>query len=164
MLTRPPVSEVEERRCAIYTRRSLGVRVDEEFNSLQAQRAICSSYIASQRPNGWVEIPKHYDDAGRTGANLHRPALQDMLIDLEAGLWVLAFPGRSLSSSTGKFTTSSFRLCMSASQRSVLRKVVRAARIARCLEAIGRNRHCRRAADTLCRWAKNQRGALVVRI
>jgi site-specific DNA recombinase len=75
-----------EKRCAIYTRRSLDLDVEQEFNSLEAQRSICSAYIASQRPNGWVEIPKRYDDAGRTGANLQRPALQELLTDLESGL------------------------------------------------------------------------------
>lgn len=75
----------QETRCAIYTRRSLEQYADQ-FSSIESQRAICASYISSQRPNGWVELPKHYDDEGWTGGNLVRPALQDMLSDIESGL------------------------------------------------------------------------------
>ncbi len=73
-------------RCAIYTRRSVGYSEEQEFNSLESQRAICSSYIASQRPKGWSELPKHYDDMARSGASLERPAMQDLLSDIESGL------------------------------------------------------------------------------
>jgi len=73
-------------RCAIYTRKSVEQGLEMEFNSLDAQRSICSSYIASQRPKGWAELAKHYDDGGRSGANLMRPALQDLLSDIESGL------------------------------------------------------------------------------
>lgn len=73
-------------RCAIYTRRSVGYSEEQEFNSLESQRAICSSYIASQLPKGWHELPKKYDDMGRSGANLERPAMQDLLSDIESGL------------------------------------------------------------------------------
>ena len=73
-------------RCAIYTRRSVGYSEDQEFNSLESQRAICSSYIASQRPKGWAELSKQYDDMGRSGANMDRPALQSLLVDVESGL------------------------------------------------------------------------------
>jgi DNA invertase Pin-like site-specific DNA recombinase len=73
-------------RCAIYTRQSVEPSQVQEFGSLQAQRSICSSYIASQRPKGWTEIPKHYDDGGLSGGTLMRPALQDMLLDIESGL------------------------------------------------------------------------------
>lgn len=72
-------------RCAIYTRRSMEQHT-HQFSSVEAQRIICASYIASQRPNGWTEIPKHYDDEGWTGANLVRPALQDLLADVESGV------------------------------------------------------------------------------
>ena len=73
-------------RCAIYTRRSVGYAEEHEFNSLEAQRAICSSFIASQRPKGWVELPTRYDDLGQTGANLSRTGLQSLLTDIESGL------------------------------------------------------------------------------
>lgn len=74
------------RRCAIYTRKSTEQPLDHQFSSLEAQRAICSSYIASQKPKGWIEIAKHYDDSARSGGNLMRPALQELLSDLENGL------------------------------------------------------------------------------
>lgn len=77
---------VRPTRCAIYTRKSIEYGLDQEFNSLEAQRAICSAYIASQRPKGWVELEKRYDDGAQSGATLVRPALQDMLADLENGL------------------------------------------------------------------------------
>jgi len=72
-------------RCAPYTRKSATQGLDQEFNSLDAQRSICS-YNASQRPKGWAELAKHYDDAGITGAHLSRSALQELLSDIESGL------------------------------------------------------------------------------
>lgn len=74
------------KRCAIYTRKSSEQPVDHQFSSLEAQRAICSAYIASQKPKGWIKIAKHYDDDARSGGNLLRPALQELLSDLENGL------------------------------------------------------------------------------
>jgi len=71
---------------AIYTRKSSEQPLDHQFSSLEAQRAICSSYIASQKPKGWSEIAKHHDDDAKSGGNLMRPALQDLLSDLENGL------------------------------------------------------------------------------
>ena len=75
----------QPQRCAIYTRRSVE-QLDQQFSSVQAQRAICSSYVASQRPNGWLEAAKHYDDEGWSGGNLNRPALQELLADVECGV------------------------------------------------------------------------------
>lgn len=74
------------KRCAIYTRKSADAPIPQEVTSLQSQRAICSSYVASQQHKGWVELPKAYDDAGRSGSNLQRPALQALLTDVELGL------------------------------------------------------------------------------
>ena len=74
------------KRCAIYTRRSVEQGPGHQFSSIAAQRSICASYIASQRPNGWTELSKHYDDEGKSGGNLNRPALQDLLSDVEAGV------------------------------------------------------------------------------
>lgn len=73
------------RRCAIYTRKSTDAGLDRELNSLEAQRETCASYIKSQRHKGWIELPQHYDDGGWSGANLARPALQQLLTDIEAG-------------------------------------------------------------------------------
>lgn len=73
------------KRCAIYTRKSTTHLLDEELNSLQAQREVCSSYIASQRHRGWVEIPDHYDDGGQSGTNIARPAMAALMGDIETG-------------------------------------------------------------------------------
>jgi site-specific DNA recombinase len=75
---------VRKRRCAIYTRKSSEEGLEQEFNSLDAQREACEAYIASQKPEGWVLVPNHYDDGGISGATLDRPALQRLLADIEA--------------------------------------------------------------------------------
>lgn len=75
----------QQKRCAIYTRRSVEQGPEVQFSSVQAQRAICASYIASQQPKGWAEMAKHYDDEGWSGGNLNRPALQELLADVESG-------------------------------------------------------------------------------
>jgi site-specific DNA recombinase len=72
-------------RCAIYTRKSTEEGLEKDFNSLEAQREAAESYIQSQRYLGWILVPQHYDDGGFTGANLERPALQDLLADVESG-------------------------------------------------------------------------------
>ena len=73
-------------RCAVYTRKSSEEGLDMEFNSLDAQRESCEAYIASQKAEGWVPVPDHYDDGGFSGGNLERPALKRLLADIEAGL------------------------------------------------------------------------------
>src|SRR5574338_1090795 len=75
-----------ERRCAIYTRKSSGQGLERDFNSLEGQRSICSAYVTSQRHKGWLELAKHYDDGGYSGASLSRPQLQELLVDVEKGL------------------------------------------------------------------------------
>jgi DNA invertase Pin-like site-specific DNA recombinase len=72
-------------RCAIYTRKSSEEGLEQEFNSLQAQREACDAFITSQRHEGWVCLPKAYDDGGFSGATIDRPALQQLLADLTAG-------------------------------------------------------------------------------
>ncbi len=72
-------------RCAIYTRKSTDENLDTEFNTLDAQRESAEAYIASQREDGWVVLPDHYDDGGYSGGNLERPALQRLLTDVDAG-------------------------------------------------------------------------------
>ncbi len=76
---------VLKRRCAVYTRKSTEEGLDREFNTLDAQRDACEAYVTSQRAEGWVLIPEHYDDGGFTGGNLNRPALQRLLSDIERG-------------------------------------------------------------------------------
>ncbi len=72
-------------RCAIYTRKSTEEGLEQEFNSLDAQRDAGESYIKSQQHEGWVCAAQHYDDGGFTGANMDRPALRRLLADIEAG-------------------------------------------------------------------------------
>jgi len=61
-------------RCAIYTRKSTEEGLDQEFNSLDAQREAAAAFIQSQRREGWIALPEPYDDGGFTGANMERPA------------------------------------------------------------------------------------------
>lgn len=72
-------------RCAIYCRKSVEKGLDMEFNTLDAQREAGEAYVASQKANGWVCLPEHYDDGGFSGGNLNRPALKKLLADCEAG-------------------------------------------------------------------------------
>src|SRR5437867_1427421 len=72
-------------RCAIYTRKSSEEGLEQEFNSLQAQREACEAFIESQRHEGWVCLRAAYDDGGFSGATMDRPALQQLLADLTAG-------------------------------------------------------------------------------
>ena len=78
--------EVVKKRCAIYCRKSTDENLDTDFNSLDAQREAAENYIASQKANGWVCLPEHYDDGGYSGGNINRPALQKLLSDCESGL------------------------------------------------------------------------------
>lgn len=72
-------------RCAIYTRKSSEDGLEQTFNSLHAQREACAAYIASQKHEGWVALPDHYDDDGLSGGSLERPALQQLLEDMRQG-------------------------------------------------------------------------------
>jgi site-specific DNA recombinase len=71
-------------RCAIYTRKSTEEGLDQDFNSLHAQREAAEAYIQSQKHLGFTLVSKHYDDGGFTGGNLDRPALQQLLEDVDA--------------------------------------------------------------------------------
>jgi site-specific DNA recombinase len=73
----------ETRRCAIYTRKSTSVGLEQDFNSLDAQREACAGYI--QRQPGWTLVDERYDDGGFTGANIERPAFQKLFADIDAG-------------------------------------------------------------------------------
>jgi DNA invertase Pin-like site-specific DNA recombinase len=73
----------ETKRCAVYTRKSTSQGLDQDFNSLDAQREACVSYI--QHQPGWTLLPDQYDDGGFTGATVERPAFQRLLTDIEAG-------------------------------------------------------------------------------
>ncbi|MGO4386768.1 recombinase family protein [Microvirga sp. 2YAF29] len=79
---KPPRSKL---RCAIYTRKSHEEGLEQEFNSLNAQREACEAYIVSQRQEGWTVLPTFYDDGGISGATMQRPALQRLLTDIADG-------------------------------------------------------------------------------
>ena len=73
-------------RCAIYTRKSTEEGLEQEFNSLQAQREACEAYIKSQKHEHWALLPTEYDDGGYSGGNMERPALKRLLLDIQNGL------------------------------------------------------------------------------
>ena len=72
-------------RCAIYTRKSTEEGLNQEFNSLDAQREAGEAYIVSQKHDGWTLVPTEYSDGGYTGANIERPGVRQLLADIEAG-------------------------------------------------------------------------------
>ena len=73
-------------RCAVYTRKSCEDGLEQEFNSLDAQRLAGENYIASQIHENWRLVSKHYDDGGFSGGNMNRPALKELFEDIKAGL------------------------------------------------------------------------------
>ena len=73
------------KRCAVYTRKSSEEGLEQEFNSLHAQREAGEAYITSQKQEGWILVPDEYDDGGFSGGNMERPALQRLMKDVEAG-------------------------------------------------------------------------------
>ncbi len=83
--TNKPVDHPKVIRCAIYTRKSTEEGLEQEFNSLDAQRESGQAYVAAQRHEGWVCLPDKYDDGGFSGGNTERPALRRLLADIEAG-------------------------------------------------------------------------------
>jgi DNA invertase Pin-like site-specific DNA recombinase len=72
-------------RCAIYTRKSSEEGLEQDFNSLDAQREACEAFVLSQKHEGWTALPEMYDDGGISGATMDRPALKRLLSDIEAG-------------------------------------------------------------------------------
>ena len=76
---------MNRKRCAIYTRKSSEEGLEQEFNSLAAQREACEAYIRSQQHEGWLSARNRYDDGGLSGGNMERPALQGLLADIRAG-------------------------------------------------------------------------------
>ena len=78
-MTKP---DTRKHRCAIYTRKSSEEGLEQEFNSLHAQREACEAYVASQRSEGWVQVRDRYDDGGISGGTMDRPALTRLLRDI----------------------------------------------------------------------------------
>ena len=85
MIKSPKTSLQRIVRCAVYTRKSTEEGLEQEFNSLDAQRESAEAYIKSQKQAGWVCLPERYDDGGFTGGNLDRPALKRLMADIEQG-------------------------------------------------------------------------------
>lgn len=79
-----PLSASRKLRCAVYTRKSSEEGLEQEFNSLDAQREACEAYVMSQRAEGWLLVADRYDDGGVSGATLERPALKRLLADIDA--------------------------------------------------------------------------------
>jgi site-specific DNA recombinase len=79
-------AQVPVKRCAIYTRKSTSMGLDQSFNSLDAQREACEQYVRNRAQEGWVLDPTQYDDGGFTGANIDRPAFQRLLADIDLPL------------------------------------------------------------------------------
>ena len=84
-MSKPPPRSGRPMRCAIYTRKSSEEGLEQAFNSLHAQREACEAFIRSQRHEGWSCLPQAYDDGGRSGGNLERPALQLLLTAIREG-------------------------------------------------------------------------------
>ena len=80
-----PRADASRRRCAIYTRKSSQEGLEQEFNSLAAQREACETYIRSQQHEGWLLARNRYDDGGFSGGNLEQPAAQRLPTDIRAG-------------------------------------------------------------------------------
>jgi len=80
------VAKTRSVRCAIYTRKSSEEGLEQEFNSLHAQREACEAYVASQRHEGWKALSNTYDDGGYSGGSMERPGLRRLLADIQAGL------------------------------------------------------------------------------
>jgi hypothetical protein len=74
------------RRCAIYTRKSSEEGLEQDYNSLHAQREACEAFISSQAGEGWRLVKTAYDDGGFSGAGMERPGLQQLLANIREGL------------------------------------------------------------------------------
>ena len=73
-------------RCAIYTRKSSEEGLEQNFNSLHAQRESCEAYVLSQTGEGWTAIKTAYDDGGYSGGSMERPGLKQLMTDIAKGL------------------------------------------------------------------------------
>ena len=73
------------KRCAVYCRVSSDERLDQEFNSIDAQKEAGHAYVASQRAEGWIPVADDYDDPGFSGGNTDRPGLKRLMADIERG-------------------------------------------------------------------------------
>ena len=81
---RNPIGKSKILKCAIYTRKSSEEGLEQDFNSLHAQRESCEAYIRSQKHEGWIALPTLYDDGGYSGGSMERPALRKLLGDIQS--------------------------------------------------------------------------------
>ena len=102
----PMPTVTPKKRCAVYTRKSTDEGLDQEYNSLEAQRDAGLAFIASQRHEGWIAVGDGYDDGGYSGGNVDRPALRRLMVDIEAGHWVISEAPEAFRQ--GQFFISSF--------------------------------------------------------
>jgi site-specific DNA recombinase len=77
--------DIKHKRCAVYCRVSSDERLDQSFNSIDAQREAGIAYVASQKAEGWELMPNFYEDPGFSGGNMERPGLKRLLKDIQAG-------------------------------------------------------------------------------
>ncbi|ODS03608.1 hypothetical protein AUC71_00650 [Methyloceanibacter marginalis] len=84
-MRKEPATRRKRVACAVYTRKSTDEGLEQEFNTLHAQREACEAFIASQRHEGWQALTAHYDDGGYSGGTMDRPALKRLLDDIAAG-------------------------------------------------------------------------------
>ena len=80
-----PANQMSVARCAIYARKSHESGLEQEFNTLDAQREACEAYVKSQAHEGWISLPDRYEDGGFSGGSMERPALKRLLGDIRAG-------------------------------------------------------------------------------
>jgi len=84
-ILQPTASRLQPVHCAVYTRKSHEDGLEQDFNSLDAQREACEAFIRSQAARGWELAAGHYDDGGFSGGTMERPALKRLLMDVDAG-------------------------------------------------------------------------------
>lgn len=80
-----PAANTTRQRCVVYTRKSSEEGLEQEFNSLDAQRESAIAFIQAQKHEGWQLVETHYDDGGYSGGSMERPALKQLLVDIAAG-------------------------------------------------------------------------------
>ena len=81
----PEGTTKKRQRCAVYTRKSSEEGLDQEYNSIDAQRDAGHAYVASQRAEGWIPVADDYDDPAFSGGNMERPGLKRLMKDIELG-------------------------------------------------------------------------------
>ena len=79
------ITPLRKIRCAVYTRKSTDDGLEQDFNSLHAQREAAENFIASRKLEGWELFPRHYDDGGYSGGTLNRPALKSVVLRYRTG-------------------------------------------------------------------------------